>query len=88
MATKKKKENFNQEPEVKVVESTKTHQYDIFTVVEHNGNFLIALGNQIVSKQKCSSLDEAQNFINSKPWELILNATAVMMAKINEQQSK
>lgn len=88
MATKKKKEDFNQEPEVKVVESTKTHQHDIFTIVDHNGEFLIALGNQIVSKQKCESLEKAQSFINSKPWELILNATAVMMTKITEQQSK
>lgn len=88
MAQKKKGEEHTNKPTVNVVESTKTEQKEIFVIVNHNGEFMIALGNNVVSKEKFDSREKAIAYIDSKPWELILNSTAVMMAIINEQQNK
>ena len=72
------------EPKVEVVESTATHQHEMFTIVEHDGEFMIAIGNQIISKEKFNDLKHAKAYIDRKPWEMILNATAVMINKLNE----
>lgn len=62
-------------PKVEVKETSKVHEFEkIFTIVERNGNFNIAVGNKIVSKLTFVSLEETQDYINSKPWELIVNA--------------
>lgn len=63
-------------PKVEVKETTKIHQYlQVFTIIERNKNFNIAVSNKIVSKKTFVSLDDAIEYINSKPWELIINAT-------------
>lgn len=72
----KKKEIYGVKPKVEVKEVSKTHNYQtIFTIVERNKNFNIAVGNKIVSKLTFVTLKEAKDYIDSKPYELIVNAT-------------
>lgn len=79
MANKKTKDGeFSKEPKVEVTESVKTHQHDIFTIVEKNGNCLIAISNKIISKNSFASIEEAKEYIDSKPWELLINASCAI----------
>lgn len=75
------------EPTITQINSQKVHQYGLFNIVDHDGEFLVAVGNQIVSRVKCNSLMQAQSYIDSKPWEVIFNISA-MFAKLNNEQSK
>lgn len=86
MAKKEKNGTKYQEVEIKVTDQMKTHEKDIFLILEHNGVYLIALTNKIVSKSLFNTIEEAEAYIDSKPWELILNATAVMMNIINQDK--
>lgn len=72
-------------PQVEVISATSTDSYDEhFTIINHNGEFLIAIGNQVVSRKKFKSLQEAEDYIDSKPWDIILNATALMFNRLKE----
>lgn len=75
----KKKEEYKQKAVVQNEEVRKVHQHEtIFTIPEINGNFCICVGNKIISKQNFISLEEAKAYIDSKPWELIVNATCAI----------
>lgn len=69
-------------------EYTKVHQHDLFNIVEHNKEFMIAVGNSIIDPQKFGSLKAATNYIDSKPWKLIVNTTCFIMDKSNEIKNK
>lgn len=72
--------------DVQSVEVTKTHQYaDLFLIVEHEGEFMIALTNKILSPKRFKSLEDAQAYIDAKPWELIVNATIAVYETINKK---
>lgn len=87
MAKKAKKEEFTEVKKTNVIEATSTELYDeVFTIVNHNGEFLIAIGNSIVTRKKFNSLEEAKNYVNSKPWDIILNATAIMFNNLKNMQ--
>lgn len=63
-------------PIIKTEKFVKIHQFeDIFTIVERNEEFVIAIGNKIIVADKFKSLSDAQKYIESKPWKLIINAT-------------
>lgn len=64
------------------VKVNETDEHELFTIVNHEGEYLVALGNQVVSKEKFDSFEAAAHYIDKKPWELILNATAVMWEKL------
>ena len=68
-----------QTPIVKNDELTKVHHFEeIFSIVEHNGTFQIAVGNKLVDEQKFTSLKAAQDYISSKPWKLLINVTCLI----------
>jgi hypothetical protein len=81
-------EEYTAKPQVETISATSTDSYDeYFTIINHNGEFLIAIGNQVVCRKKFQSLQEAETYIDSKPWDIILNATAFMFNKLKEAQS-
>lgn len=85
----KKTKDYANKPKVKVERSTKTEQYEkIFTIVEQNGNFLIAVADKIITKNTFATSDEAKAYIDSKPYELIVNATCLLYELSLEQKSK
>lgn len=72
-------------PKAEMISATSTDSYDeVFTIINHNGEFLIAIGNQVICGKKFQSLEEAKAYIDSKPWDIILNATALMYNKLKE----
>ena len=81
MATKPKKstKEYSNIPKIEEFKTNQVEQEDLFLIVNKDGKYLIALTNKIVSKQQFETLEEARAYVQSKPWELILNATAVMM---------
>lgn len=64
-----------QNPKIINEQSQKVTQHDIFSVVERDDVTFIALGNTIISEKKFANTKEAINYINQKPYELIINAS-------------
>lgn len=54
---------------------------------KENKTFLIGLAGSIVSEKKFKSLESAEKYIASKPWELIINlvGTTIKLMKENEK---
>lgn len=75
--------------EVEQKEGVKTHQHDIFTIIEWKGVYRIALANKIISSKTFEKLNEARMYINRKPWELLINASVAVYDILDLQnQSK
>lgn len=60
----------------------------LFSAIEHNGKFHITLGNNIVSEKKFNSFNQAVDYVNSKPWELILSLNCFIVEKFNSYQNE
>ena len=73
-----------QEMKMGEIEVDQQEREDIFLIVRNDKKYLIAITNQIVSRNVFDTVEEARAYIQSKPWELILNATAVMMKHLKE----
>lgn len=59
---------------------------NIFTIVEiEKNNFRIALGNEIVVEQVFKTKAAAQEHIDKKNWEMMLNVLCVATKKMVEQ---
>lgn len=59
---------------------------NIFKIVEvKKNNFLITLGNQIVVEKTFKTKNEAQQHIDQKNWEMLLNVLCVATKKVVEQ---
>lgn len=69
-------------------ESTEVKQHDIFAVVKHNNEIKICAGGHIISEKIFKTFTDAIKYIDSKPYELIVNvcALAVELKKKGEQQ--
>lgn len=53
-----------------------------FNIIEHNGDILITIGNDVL--KRCETVEEAVKYIEAKPWELILNASAIYIEYVNK----
>lgn len=87
----KKKEAYTNTPTIGEVKSTVIEQHDLFNVFNYEDRWYIAIGNQVVSRSTFETKEEAYHYIDCKPWELILNTTAVMvenLKKIEQNQTK
>lgn len=72
---KEKEQGYDNKPKVEVTDSVKTHVHDTFIIVEKNNICFVAIGDKIVSREQFKSVEEAKAYIDSKPWELIINVT-------------
>ena len=57
-----------------------------FNIIENKGEILITIGNDVL--KKCETVEDAVKYIESKPWELILNATAIYVEYINKMKKE
>lgn len=73
-----KEKVFGVKPKVEIKETSKVEQYEMFTLVTRSGKTQIAVTNKIVSRAEFDSIEAAKGYIDSKPWELIVNATLVV----------
>lgn len=56
-----------------------------FVILENENNeFLISLGNQIVSEEKFKSASDAEYYVNSMPWQLIFNSIIYLINYIDD----
>ena len=63
---------------VEIQEKPETYT-EIFQIVKNNGSYFIGCSNNLVSKLSFATADEAKAYIDSKPWELIINVTCLVM---------
>lgn len=78
MSKTTEKKEYSNTPKVTEIVTNQVEQEEMFLIINRDGKYMIALTNQIVSKKQFETLEEAREYINSKPWELILNTAAVM----------
>lgn len=53
-----------------------------FTIVDDGKCWRIAIGNEIVSKEEFETNEEAIDYIDKKPWDLLAVMSMVMASKI------
>lgn len=73
-------------PKVTTTEKVSTSGYDMFTLVTKNNTVLIAVADKIVSRQTFKTEKAAQEYIDSKPWELLVNVACVCYDLMNKQE--
>ena len=61
---------------------------EIFRTVLHNEKYHILVGNQKVSINEFDTQEEAENYIDSKPWELIGNLSMLICKHQMEEYKK
>lgn len=49
-----------------------------FKAVLSNGRYYITFGDKVMSNENFSSLEDAQKYVNKKPWDLIIVASAIL----------
>lgn len=77
-----------------VIETVKRYKNTLFNTVEtFPGCYRVVIGTQIMSEKTWSKREEAEKWISTRPWELILNTTIYLAEraaerKMNEFRSK
>ena len=73
-------------PKVTTTEKISTSGYDMFTLVTKNNSVMIAVADKIVSRHTFKTEETAQAYIDSKPWELLVNVACVCFDLMNKQE--
>lgn len=60
---------------------------EIFDLVKANENYYIGIAGKVISKSSFATKEEAKKYIDSKPWELIINAACLCM-DLSKQNNK
>lgn len=60
---------------------------EMFNLVKTNQGIIITCGNYKISKRTFKTWKEAEEYIASKPYEIIINVS-VLMSKLNEDENK
>ncbi len=89
-----KKETSSQQPTETNVEdsqnkgyySKEVHQIENspYTAVKIDEMYNIALADQIVTNRKFETIEEAKNYVDSKPYDILFNGIATYMEKLIE----
>lgn len=69
-------------------ETTEMVHYDIFQVIKKNNETRICIGTIVVSEEKFATIEEAIKYIDSKPYELLINVCCFAMHANQEQNRK
>ena len=65
-------------PRITKEQNQKVTQHELFTIVDREKTF-IALGQTIISEQTFNNTEESIEYINKKPYELIINSCCFIM---------
>lgn len=79
-------EKFSKQVEIKNKKTITTHKFGIFTIAEKEEKFFVLVRNYVVSAKEFDTLKQAQNYIKSKPWELIINVSCLMQKLIKDNE--
>ena len=83
-----KEEQYTNKPRVEVTEKIMTRGHDMFTLVTKKGSVMIAVADKIVSKKQFETEEAAIEYIDSKPWELLVNVACVCYDLMNKETKK
>lgn len=82
----------------KATTTTTVHQSKTFPFViveqtttqdeESTTKFSIAVNNQIVSEKTFSTIEQAEKYIKSRPWDLIINLMGLTIKIMKENETK
>lgn len=62
---------------------------ELFNLVKQNGKVIICVGNNRVSRKQYETYEQADKYIASKPYELLINVSILIQnLKANENQEK
>lgn len=81
----KPKKEYTNTPKMSEVKKTELDENDVFLIVNVEDKYRIALGEHWVTKELFNTSEEAQEYINKKPWELLMNMAAVMAKFVNKE---
>lgn len=71
-----------QETKINKVE-TFVHE-NLFTIIKQDKKYKIAVGNVLISELTFTKLADAKKYIESKPYEIIVNLIGLAIDKFNE----
>lgn len=60
----------------------------MFTLVKKDGKVRIAIGNYQVSTKVCDTFSQAEQYLATKPYEILVNVTCLFAQKHLEEQLK
>lgn len=70
--------DYTNEPKMGEVKKSQLDESGNFLIVNMEDTYRIALGEHWATKQVFKTPEEAQEYINNKPWELLMNMAAIM----------
>lgn len=82
----KPQDKFTKEVEVKNAKTISTYKRGIFTIAEKDNKFHILVQNYIVSEKTFDTLKQAERYVASKPWELIINVTSLTQKLVQQHE--
>lgn len=59
-----------------------------FTAIKVKNKWIIVMGDEIASAKKFNTLIELENYIENKPWELIVTASNIFSSIIEKNKEK
>lgn len=79
-------EKFTNEVTIKDQKKINTYKRGIFTIAENENKFYVLVQNYVVSEKTFDKLNDAERYINSKPWELIINVTSLTQKLVQQHE--
>lgn len=85
---KKPKKEYSNTPKMGEVKKSQLDESGNFLIVNIEDKYRIALGEHWATKEVFQTPEEAQKYINLKPWELLMNMAAVMAKFVYNEINK
>lgn len=63
-------------------------QHEVFMIVKLDKTYKIAMGQQLIVPHKFKTLKDAKAYIDSKPWELMINSASYLTQFMINNQEK
>ena len=83
-----KSKTYGKVPKVEVTDVPEVIRYDYcFNLLKNKDGVRIAVGNTVATPEVFQTIEEAQKYVDSKPWGLIVAVTHICHKIINEQQN-
>lgn len=79
-------EKFTNEVTIKDQKKINTYKRGIFTIAENENKFYVLVQNYVVSEKTFDKLKDAERYIKSKPWELIINVTSLTQKLVQQHE--
>ena len=59
-----------------------------FIVVQQNEDFHLAVGNNYITENVFTSLEEANAYLEEKPWDILINFICLTCQKVMQNETK